>query len=213
MSKEELNKCLTKESFLTWAAEAHSKESWSTHEISPSTEEEGGPNDSDLASMDTVPLQWEKLEKGDKMDGILSILRLAQKKEVRTVVFCSWREPLVILSAHIQRDIPGATILWLHGELSPIEKRKQVQMFNNEKNSTAILLSVTKSGGIGINLQRGRIGIFLNQDFNPQVDMQAVGRLWRAGMICLGLLIAIYLIVLNFRTKGACQHFHSSCRQ
>jgi SNF2 family DNA or RNA helicase len=183
MTKEELTKCVTKEGFLKWAEEAHGRDIWSTHKVSNSTTEVEGPNSSDLEKMDSIASQWEDVEKGDKMDGVMSILKLAQKKEVRTVVFCSWREPLEILSAHIRREMPSTLILWLHGGLNALEKRSEVEQFNKLENSTAIMLAVTRSGGIGINLQRGRIGIFLNQDFNPQVDMQAVGRLWRAGMI------------------------------
>lgn len=56
-----------------------------------------------------------------------------------------------------------------------------IQHFNNPKGVFSVMLLSARAGGAGINLIGGNRLILLEPDWNPAVDQQAMGRVWRDG--------------------------------
>lgn len=55
-----------------------------------------------------------------------------------------------------------------------------VSAFNRVRGRRAFLLS-TRAGGVGLNIVGGNRLVMLEPDWNPAVDLQAMGRVWREG--------------------------------
>ena len=68
----------------------------------------------------------------------------------------------------------------LDGGISTIEKQVQIDEFNKDENCKLFLLS-TRAGGQGINLTSANTIIFVDSDFNPFKDLQAISRSHRMG--------------------------------
>jgi SNF2 family DNA or RNA helicase len=93
-------------------------------------------------------------------------------------------EPLQLLLRAIKDKYQYPSVYLLSGLTKRTEdKEKILDNFRNDANPAAILLCSTKAGGVGINLVEAQVCIFLNSDWNPQTDMQAVSRLWRGGQL------------------------------
>ena len=76
------------------------------------------------------------------------------------------------------------TTFRIDGSTPPNERRRQMKEFNeggNSPNACSIFLLSTRSGGLGINLVAADTVIFYDQDWNPQMDLQAQDRAHRIG--------------------------------
>ena len=56
-----------------------------------------------------------------------------------------------------------------------------IRMFNDPESDTMIMLISTKAGGLGINLTAAANVVFMDEDWNPQVTLQAQARAHRIG--------------------------------
>jgi len=122
------------------------------------------------------------LENSDKFDVVLQLLKCCEQKPCKAVVFCSWVTPLQLLRSSIAKQWPNRFCGFLSGILRTTPQKDKVLMdFRNSPCEDAILLSVTNVGGVGISMIEAQCCIFLNDDWNPQTDMQAISRLWRGG--------------------------------
>ena len=54
-------------------------------------------------------------------------------------------------------------------------------MFNQEESEYRVMLISTRAGGLGINLARASDVVMLDQDWNPQIMLQAEARAHRIG--------------------------------
>ena len=66
----------------------------------------------------------------------------------------------------------------IDGSVRAEERNIAITNFTNEKDIFAFLLS-TRAGGVGLNLVEADTVIFIDQDFNPTIDLQAQERIYR----------------------------------
>ena len=71
----------------------------------------------------------------------------------------------------------------IDGSTSQQDRRSQMEHFNNNKGPDAckLFLLSTRAGGLGVNLVSADTVIFFDQDWNPQMDLQAQDRAHRIG--------------------------------
>ncbi|KAG8764752.1 hypothetical protein FRC12_007909 [Ceratobasidium sp. 428] len=72
----------------------------------------------------------------------------------------------------------------IDGSTSPEDRREQMDLFNKSghgPDDPKIFLLSTRAGGLGINLVGADTVIFYDQDWNPQMDLQAQDRAHRIG--------------------------------
>lgn len=62
------------------------------------------------------------------------------------------------------------------GVTSLEDRQSQIDRFNRGGDAHWIFLISTRAGGVGINLQGADTVVFLDSDYNPQQDNQAVAR-------------------------------------
>ncbi|KAL3097512.1 hypothetical protein niasHS_003960 [Heterodera schachtii] len=100
----------------------------------------------------------------------------------RALVFCQWRATLELIIHFLDRGAFGADISWLRLDSTVPAKDRQsvVDRFNTDP-SIDLLLLTTHIGGVGLNLTGADVVIFVDHDWNPFRDLQAIDRAHRLG--------------------------------
>ncbi|KAF7305235.1 SNF2 family DNA-dependent ATPase [Mycena chlorophos] len=81
-------------------------------------------------------------------------------------------------------DMKGWNICRIDGSTPPLERRDQMDEFQNggdAPDAPKLFLLSTQAGGLGVNLTAADTVIFYDQDWNPQMDIQAQDRAHRIG--------------------------------
>ena len=81
-----------------------------------------------------------------------------------------------LLNAHM----PTVSYLRLDGKVPAQQRFALASKFNNDP-SVDLMLLTTKIGGLGLNLTAADVVIFLDHDWNPMADLQAMDRAHRIG--------------------------------
>lgn len=79
-----------------------------------------------------------------------------------------------------KKIMPEVTYLRLDGSIPPGQRHSVVTRFNNDP-SIDVLLLTTQVGGLGLNLTGADTVIFVEHDWNPMKDLQAMDRAHRIG--------------------------------
>lgn len=82
------------------------------------------------------------------------------------------------------RELKGWSICRIDGSTSMAQRREEVNRFQNSDNeldAPQLFLLSTRAGGLGLNLVAADTVIFYDQDWNPQMDLQAQDRAHRIG--------------------------------
>ena len=99
----------------------------------------------------------------------------------RALVFCQLKAMMDIVEDDLLKaDMPGVTYLRLDGTVPPAERHNIVTRFNGYMSIDLLLLS-TSVGGLGLNLTGADTVIFVEHDWNPMKDLQAMDRAHRIG--------------------------------
>ncbi|KAL4933672.1 DNA-binding ATPase [Aspergillus undulatus] len=99
----------------------------------------------------------------------------------RALVFCQMKEMLDIVQSEVLRKLlPSVQFLRLDGGVEATRRQDIVNCFNSDP-SYDVLLLTTSVGGLGLNLTGADTVIFVEHDWNPQKDIQAMDRAHRIG--------------------------------
>merc|ERR1719436_344406 len=79
-----------------------------------------------------------------------------------------------------KNSMPSVAYLRLDGSIPPSDRHEIVTKFNNDV-SIDLLLLTTSVGGLGLNLTGADTVIFVEHDWNPMKDLQAMDRAHRIG--------------------------------
>jgi SWI/SNF-related matrix-associated actin-dependent regulator of chromatin subfamily A member 5 len=71
--------------------------------------------------------------------------------------------------------------LRLDGSTKRARRNLHIRMFQDVASEFKVMLISTKAGGLGLNLTAATEAVFLDEDWNPQVDLQAEARCHRIG--------------------------------
>lgn len=128
-----------------------------------------GVNDSDYSSAKFKAKQKQLLTS----DGVIS--------EHRALIFCQLKDMLDIVEEELfKKQMPSVTYMRLDGRTEPRSRQAIVRKFNEDP-SIDVLLLTTKVGGLGLNLTGADTVIFVEHDWNPMNDLQAMDRAHRLG--------------------------------
>ncbi|XP_018561856.1 TATA-binding protein-associated factor 172 isoform X1 [Anoplophora glabripennis] len=99
----------------------------------------------------------------------------------RALVFCQLKAMLDIIEKDLfKKHMPSVTYLRLDGSVPAGQRHTVVTRFNNDP-SIDVLLLTTQVGGLGLNLTGADTVIFVEHDWNPMKDLQAMDRAHRIG--------------------------------
>jgi len=99
----------------------------------------------------------------------------------RALVFCQLKAMMDIVENDLfKANMSNVTYLRLDGSVPPADRHEIVTKFNNDVSIDLLLLS-TSVGGLGLNLTGADTVIFVEHDWNPMKDLQAMDRAHRIG--------------------------------
>ncbi|VEU21412.1 DEKNAAC102618 [Brettanomyces naardenensis] len=99
----------------------------------------------------------------------------------RALIFCQMKDMLDIVENDLlKKRMPSVTYMRMDGSTDPRYRQEIVRKFNNDP-SIDVLLLTTKVGGLGLNLTGADTVIFVEHDWNPMNDLQAMDRAHRIG--------------------------------
>jgi TATA-binding protein-associated factor len=102
-------------------------------------------------------------------------------KPHRALVFCQMKEMLdMVQNTVLKQLLPSVSYLRLDGGVEASKRQDIVNKFNSDP-SYDVLLLTTAVGGLGLNLTGADTVIFVEHDWNPQKDLQAMDRAHRIG--------------------------------
>lgn len=99
----------------------------------------------------------------------------------RVLIFCQMRQMLDIIETELFRALmPTVTYMRLDGTTDPTKRHAIVETFNADPSIDCLLLT-THVGGLGLTLTGADTVIFVEHDWNPMKDLQAMDRAHRLG--------------------------------
>ncbi|KAK5071960.1 TATA-binding protein-associated factor mot1 [Lithohypha guttulata] len=99
----------------------------------------------------------------------------------RALIFCQMKEMLdMVQNEVLAKLLPTVQFLRLDGGVEATRRQDIVNKFNNDPSYDCLLLT-TSVGGLGLNLTGADTVIFVEHDWNPQKDIQAMDRAHRLG--------------------------------
>ena len=99
----------------------------------------------------------------------------------RALIFCQSREMLDLVATDLlDAAMPSVSYLRLDGSVPAARRFELVTRFNNDP-SLDLMLLTTSVGGLGLNLASADVVIFVDHDWNPMKDLQAMDRAHRIG--------------------------------
>jgi TATA-binding protein-associated factor len=99
----------------------------------------------------------------------------------RALIFCQMKDMLDIIQNDVlKKMLPSVQFMRLDGNVEANKRQNIVNQFNTDP-SYDVLLLTTSVGGLGLNLTGADTVIFVEHDWNPQKDMQAMDRAHRIG--------------------------------
>lgn len=110
------------------------------------------------------------------VDGVPGVM-----SQHRALIFCQQREMLdLVQKSLLQEKMPSISYLRMDGSTPGPQRQKLVSKFNDDP-SIDVLLLTTHVGGLGLNLTGADTVIFVEHDWNPMNDLQAMDRAHRLG--------------------------------
>ncbi|KAF7359286.1 TBP associated factor [Mycena sanguinolenta] len=99
----------------------------------------------------------------------------------RVLIFCQMKQMLDIIETDLfKKHMPAVTYMRLDGGTDSSKRHAIVQTFNSDPSIDCLLLT-THIGGLGLTLTGADTVIFVEHDWNPMKDLQAMDRAHRIG--------------------------------
>ncbi|KAG6809199.1 hypothetical protein H0H92_001186 [Tricholoma furcatifolium] len=118
-----------------------------------------------------------------KMMVLDRLLRELFRRKHKVLLFSQFTTMLDIIEDWAT-ECMGWKICRIDGSSSPLERRAEMERFQSggdAPDAPCLFLLSTRAGGLGINLVAADTVIFYDQDWNPQMDVQAQDRAHRIG--------------------------------
>jgi len=99
----------------------------------------------------------------------------------RVLIFCQMKQMLDLIETDLFKQLmPSVTYMRLDGSTDASKRHAIVQTFNSDPSIDCLLLT-THVGGLGLTLTGADTVIFVEHDWNPMKDLQAMDRAHRIG--------------------------------
>ena len=121
-------------------------------------------------------IDQKKEYKSAKINALFDIIDGAGEQKV--VVFTQYQEAAKLVANKLEKQ--GIGYGMIHGGVDQDKRQGEVDRFQNDPNCKVFVATI-KAGGLGITLTAGSIAVFLDKDWTPANNNQAIDRLHRIG--------------------------------
>ncbi|KAL7750815.1 hypothetical protein RI367_003772 [Sorochytrium milnesiophthora] len=122
----------------------------------------------------------ENFRESSKLEILIKFLVTARASDPRTksVLFSQWTSMLNLVEISLQKH--GFKFVRLDGKMTRKSREESIARFHNDPACTIFLISLT-SGSTGLNLAVATNCFLLDPWWNPQIERQAIDRIYRIG--------------------------------
>jgi SWI/SNF-related matrix-associated actin-dependent regulator of chromatin subfamily A member 5 len=109
---------------------------------------------------------------------------LVLKQNRKILIFSGFTSMLDVCEDFLSlKSEDGSLFKWLRldGSTSRARRNLGIRLFNDRSSDFKVMLISTRAGGLGINLATASDVVMLDQDWNPQIMLQAEARAHRIG--------------------------------
>lgn len=131
----------------------------------------------DALDEDALPAAWEG--GATKMDALAGIVSATLGTGDKSIVFCCFVKEMVTYDRHLREAVGVQTFLF-HGQMNDAERSASIAGFRDTA-LPAVMLAQINAGGCGLNLQWANRVYVLSPNYNPTLEIQALGRVFRHG--------------------------------
>lgn len=97
----------------------------------------------------------------------------------KIIIVSQWKKFLDLIASYLNEK--SMKYVSFDGSTPIVERQTIVETFNNQKNTTKIMLLSLKAGGVGLNLIGANHLLLIDLHWNPQLEKQAEDRIYRMG--------------------------------
>lgn len=108
-----------------------------------------------------------------------AILQPLLQQGSKVLIFSQMTSTLDIIEEYL--SMQQIACFRIDGLTSQAQRQASIYEFSQPTSQVDVFLLTTPAGGVGINLQVADVVILFDQDWNPQQDLQAIGRAHRIG--------------------------------
>lgn len=124
---------------------------------------------------------FESISSGKDSSALVETISLRKPLKSKCLIFAQFNQTLDLIEELVLKPIfPSLGYLRLDGNV-PAPKRVELSRRFNEEVSISVMLLTSRVGSLGLNLTGADLVIFIENDFNPFVDLQAMDRAHRIG--------------------------------
>lgn len=116
-------------------------------------------------------------DESEKIAQIKEIAQEAKDMNRKVIVFSFFKNSVLKRLAML---LPTSMEYVLSGDLSPGNRQKLIDKFNQSTTSN-VLLAQIEAGGVGLNIQTANIVILCEPQWKPSTEQQAISRVYRMG--------------------------------
>ncbi|KAJ3493714.1 hypothetical protein NLG97_g4558 [Lecanicillium saksenae] len=131
----------------------------------------------DQAVDDQAPAAPLSTQMPSKMAALISDLK-SQPADVKSIVFSTWRLTLNVLAVGLEQA--GIEYLRFDGSIQQKDRHEILQRFKNDSSKRVLLLTYS-CGAVGLTLTEASRAYLLEPHWNPTIEEQALGRIYRIG--------------------------------
>ncbi|PQE10169.1 ISWI chromatin-remodeling complex ATPase ISW2 protein [Rutstroemia sp. NJR-2017a WRK4] len=116
------------------------------------------------------------------LEKLINELVIKQKKKI--LIFSGFTKMLDLVEEFLHLRGGDGTIFHqarIDGGTCRARRNLSIRMLNDLESNYRVMLISTRAGGLGINLASASDVVFLDQDWNPQITLQAIARAHRIG--------------------------------
>lgn len=140
------------------------------------------PDETDLSRGDLTQSAEDLGDDLNGEEGSSAIVDTSRDQRMsKCLIFAQFTQSLDIVEEYLfAPHMPSLRYLRIDGQVPLEERTKRVDRFNSDE-SIQVMLLTTRVGGLGLNLTGADTVIFLESDWNPFSDLQAMDRAHRIG--------------------------------
>lgn len=136
-------------------------------------------------------LSWniDDLNKSSKANRLKEIVEMAKEDDRKVLVFSFFLNTIF----KVKEFLGDAALDPIYGEVSAEKRQLLIDEFDKSEAGT-VLISQIVSGGTGLNIQSASVVVFLEPQFKPSIENQAIARAYRMGQLRT---VLVYRLVAN----------------
>ncbi|KAI0784033.1 SNF2 family N-terminal domain-containing protein [Abortiporus biennis] len=119
------------------------------------------------------------IQASSKLIFLDKLLKDVFAKEEQVLIFSQWTTMMDLLEEFM--ELRGYPFARLDGSTNRARRSLLIKLFQREESPYKVFLISTKAGNLGITLTKASTVVMFDSDWNPQNDLQAIGRAHRIG--------------------------------